>query len=81
MKTINASEFKAKCLAIIDEVAKTGEPYTILKRGHAVAQVFPPAQTGEAYAQHTLVGTGKITGDIISPPLPADTWDAERGEL
>ena len=29
MKTINASEFKAKCLAILDEVAETGEVLTM----------------------------------------------------
>ena len=81
MKTISATEFKAKCLAILDEVAQTGEPYTVLKRGNAVAQVFPPVQEGETYPQHSLIGTGKITGDIITPPLPADAWDAERGEL
>jgi PHD/YefM family antitoxin component YafN of YafNO toxin-antitoxin module len=33
MRTINASEFKAKCLAILDEVAATGEMVTILKHG------------------------------------------------
>jgi prevent-host-death family protein len=42
MKTINASEFKAKCLAILDEVAETGEVLTILKHGKPVAQLVPP---------------------------------------
>jgi prevent-host-death family protein len=42
MVTINASEFKAKCLAILDEVADTGEAVMILKRGRPVAQLVPP---------------------------------------
>jgi prevent-host-death family protein len=38
---IDASEFKAKCLALPDDVALTGEPVTILKHGQPVAQVVP----------------------------------------
>lgn len=81
MKTINATEFKAKCLAIMDEVERTGEPVTILKRGKPVAQLLPPVPRETLYPQYALRGTLKILGDIIEPPLPANAWDAERGEL
>ncbi len=81
MKTINATEFKAKCLAIMDEVERTGEPVTILKRGKPVAQLLPPVSRETLYPQYALRGTLKILGDIIEPPLPANAWDAERGEL
>lgn len=80
MKTIGASEFKAKCLAILDEVNQTGEPVTILKRGKPVAQLLPPVPQSGVYPQYALRGTGEIVGDVILPPLPADAWDAERGE-
>ncbi|HEY4824081.1 MAG TPA: type II toxin-antitoxin system Phd/YefM family antitoxin [Solirubrobacteraceae bacterium] len=40
-RTISASEFKAKCLAMLDEVAATGEEIVVTKRGHAVARVSP----------------------------------------
>ena len=80
MKTINASEFKAKCLAILDEVKQTGETVTILKRGEPVAQLVPSVPR-ETYPQDTLKGTVKILGDIIEPPLPSEAWDAERGEF
>ena len=80
MKTINASEFKAKCLAILDEVKQTGETVTILKRGEPVAQLVPSVPR-ETYPQDTLKGTVKILGDIIEPPLPPEAWDAERGEF
>ncbi len=81
MKTINAAEFKAKCLAILDEVDRTGEPITILKRGKPVARLVPPVPREAVYPQTTLLGSGKIIGDILEPPLPVDSWDAERGEL
>ena len=41
MTTYKASEFKAKCLKIMDEVAKTGEREVITKRGVPVAELIP----------------------------------------
>ncbi|MFI5001277.1 MAG: type II toxin-antitoxin system Phd/YefM family antitoxin, partial [Reyranellales bacterium] len=38
-RKINASTFKAQCLALIDEVAESGEPITITKRGKAKVQI------------------------------------------
>ena len=40
-RTIKASEFKAKCLALLDEVERTGETLVITKKGKPVAQVTP----------------------------------------
>ena len=80
MRTMNASEFKAKCLKVLDEVARTGESLTILKRGMPVARLVPPTPEEAEYAQGTLVGTGRILGDVISPVVPAEDWDAVRGD-
>ncbi|HXV60171.1 MAG TPA: type II toxin-antitoxin system Phd/YefM family antitoxin, partial [Vicinamibacteria bacterium] len=57
MKTLSSSEFKAKCPAILDEVARTGEPVTILKRGKPVAQLVPPVPRSEGYPQEQIIGT------------------------
>ncbi len=81
MKTISATEFKAKCLAIMDEIQRTGEPVTVLKRGKPVVEVSPPPKISEQYPQYRLQGSVEILGDIVEPPLPADVWDANRGEL
>ena len=40
---MNASDFKAKCLAIIDEVGNTGDRIVISKRGKPVAELVPVA--------------------------------------
>ena len=50
-RTIPASEFKAKCLALLDEVAETGETIIVTKRGKPVARVEPPE------APRSLAGT------------------------
>jgi prevent-host-death family protein len=79
MKTINASEFKAKCLAILDEVAETGEVLTILKHGKPVAQLVPPVPRSAGFPQEALSGTVELLDDIVEPVIPADAWEAERG--
>ena len=40
-KTIKASEFKAKCLQLMDEVAATGEEIVITKNGRPVSKLMP----------------------------------------
>jgi prevent-host-death family protein len=75
MQTIGASEFKAKCLALLDRVAETGEPLVVLKRGKPVARVVP-AVVEEDLPQTGLKGTVEVLGDIVSPALPESDWDA-----
>lgn len=79
MRTMNASEFKAKCLAILDEVAETGLGLTILKHGKPVAQLIPLASSSGGFPQDSLEGTVEILGDLIAPVLSADSWEAEGG--
>ncbi len=81
MRSLSASEFKAKCLSILDEVAATGEPVLISKRGRPVAQLFPAASLEEGYPQHALRGTVRIVGNIVEPTTSSEDWEAERGEF
>lgn len=41
MRTMTAAKFRATCLAVMDEVAKTREPVEITKRGRPVARLAP----------------------------------------
>jgi prevent-host-death family protein len=43
-RTVSASQFKAQCLAMLDEVAATGEEIVVTKRGHAVARVLAASE-------------------------------------
>lgn len=78
MLTYTATEFKARCLAILDEVNATGEAVSITKRGRPVARVLPAARPAEGYPQDKLRGTGKILGDIVGSICPEEEWDACR---
>jgi prevent-host-death family protein len=70
---IKASEFKAKCLALMDEVARTGASVVITKNGKAVAELVPHRpvkRNARGILKHDLF----ITGDILSP-IDVE-WDA-----
>jgi len=74
MQTIKASEFKAKCLALMDEVARTGEPLLITKNGKPVAELRPHAGKRAASPFGLHKGSLVIKGDIISPL--DEEWEA-----
>ncbi len=81
MKTITASEFKAKCLKFVDQVAQTGETLVITKNGRPTAELGPVKELGPIKKRvDSLFGLHKgqihIKGDIVSP-LDVE-WDAER---
>ncbi len=75
MRTIKASDFKARCLKLMDEVAATGEPLVITKNGKPVAQLAPVGPARKSiWGLHK--GQIEILGDIIEP---VDVeWEADR---
>src|SRR5262245_39771312 len=74
-RKINAAAFKARCLALIDEVAESGEPITITKRGKAKVQVVAVREKPKTLWGATK-GTFKILGDIVGPI--DDDYDEDR---
>ena len=68
LKTIPAGEFKARCLALLDEVAETGKQLVVTKRGKPVARVVPVAEPPG------LLHSVKKEKDLISPI--GEKWDA-----
>lgn len=75
MHTVKASEFKAKCLALMDQVARTGEPILVTKNGKPVAELRPAGNRPRSpFGVHK--GLVRITGDIISP-LEAE-WETMK---
>jgi prevent-host-death family protein len=75
MKTIKASEFKAKCLALMDEVAETREPIVITKKGKPIARLTPYERRPKSLFG-VMKGQIKVLGDIVSP-IEVD-WEANR---
>ena len=76
-RVIKASEFKAKCLKLMDEVAESGEEIVITKNGRPVSRLLPYRRRPK-----TLFGRDRdkieILGDI-GEPINVE-WDAETGK-
>jgi prevent-host-death family protein len=74
-RKINAAAFKARCLKLIDEVAESGEPITVTKRGKAKVQIIAVREKPKTLWGATK-GTFKIVGDIVGPI--DDDYDEDR---
>ena len=75
MEIVTASDFKARCLAILDRVQKTGERIVISKRGLPVAELGPATKTNEKYPQFDLKNSLTVLGDIVGPAVPEHLWE------
>jgi len=73
MKTMAAGSFKAKCLAVMDEVQAKRETVVITKRGKPVAKLVPVnAERDDIY--NFMAGTGTVTGDVVAPAISGKEW-------
>ena len=79
MKDVPISEFKAKCLGLIDKVQKTREPLRITRHGRPVAEVVPAGPDRKRKFLGDMIGTAKIVGDIVSPIIDLTEIEAYRG--
>jgi len=76
---ITAAEFKAKCLRLMDEVAKRRTPLVITKRGKPIAKLVP-VEDEPIDPFGCMEGTVKILGDIISP-IEEDEWTGDANNI
>ena len=79
MEEIAISQFKAKCLAILERVEKTKQPIRITRHGKPVADVVPATPTVDRAALFgSMRDSIKILGDIVSPVIDLDEIEAFR---
>jgi prevent-host-death family protein len=77
MQEVAISEFKAKCLSLLEEVSKTKTPLRVTRRGKAIADVIPASsETEERSWIGSMSDTIEIVGDIVSPVIDAETIEA-----
>ena len=71
---VPATEFKAKCLAYLDQVEQTHASITLTKHGRAVAKLVP-IDDAEPAVLGRLAGTVHIQGDIVGSL--GERWEAD----
>ena len=78
MREVAISEFKAKCLALLDQVQKTKKPILITRFGKPLAEVIPPTQKPSADWIGSMRDRIEILGDIVSPANDPKEWEVLR---
>jgi prevent-host-death family protein len=79
MDEVSISEFKAKCLALLEQVRKTKKPLRITRHGKPVADVVPAVPIVDRAALFgSMRNSIKILGDIVSPVIDIDEIEALR---
>jgi prevent-host-death family protein len=78
IKEVAISEFKAKCLALLDEVEKTKQPLRVTRHGKPIAEVMPPTPVNNANWIGSMKDTMQIFGDIVSPASDPEDWEVLR---
>ena len=77
MEEVSISEFKAKCLALLEQVRKTKKPLRVTRFGQPVAEVVPPSPVaGGPEWLGSMATVTHISGDIVSPVVDEDDLEA-----
>ena len=72
-RSIPASKFKARCLALLDEVAEKRQPLVVTKRGKPVARVVPVEEP------RSLIGSVTFLVDDDELAHAGMQWDIADG--
>jgi prevent-host-death family protein len=76
MERVPISKFKATCLALLDQVKRTGRPILVTRRGEPIAQIQPPPPPQRpASWLGSFRDSGRIVGDIVSPAGEEEMWE------
>ena len=77
-RVVTATELKAKCLALLDEVDDRGDTIIVTKRGRPVAALEPVKKKPWKSPRGAWVGKVEIVGDIVNFDS-SSLWDGLRG--
>lgn len=67
---VSAADFKANCLALMDEVRENGTEFVITKHNQPVARLVPLVEEAGTRFIGRGAGVIAVTGDIIAPTAP-----------
>ena len=76
-RLVTATELKAKCLALLDEVDDKGDTITVTKRGRPVATLQPVKKKLWKSPKGAWIGKVQIVGDIVNFDT-SHLWDSLR---
>ena len=79
MQEITSSEFKTKCLAVLERVRSTKKPIRVARFEKPFAEVVPPTSVqGRSSWIGSMKHSFEIVGDIVSPANDEIEWEVLR---
>ncbi|MBZ5621994.1 MAG: type II toxin-antitoxin system prevent-host-death family antitoxin [Acidobacteriia bacterium] len=76
-RVVSATEFKAKCLALLDEIGNEGGTITVTKRGRPLVMVGPVRKRQWPSTEGLWKGKVEIPEEQLTADLSA-RWDVLR---
>jgi prevent-host-death family protein len=73
---LSATEFKATCLKVMEDVRKSRRPVIVSKRGKPLVKIVPVDGKPRVPLFGYMKGTLQIVGDIVGPD--PENWESER---
>ncbi len=73
--SVPVSKFKAQCLAVLEEVRRTGKPLRVARFGKPMVDILPATVSAPPSWLGLLEGQGEILGDIVEPIVAAGEWE------
>src|SRR5687767_14776090 len=80
MTKVPATEFKARCLELMDRVAERRETYVITKHGKPVAKLVPVERKPDEPLFGRLRHMVDEVGDILGPAVALEAWETLKGD-
>jgi len=78
MEKIAISKFKATCLAVLEQVRKTGKPVRVTRFGQPMADIVPPSPPERPSDWFgAMAASTKITGDLVVASGELEDWEVE----
>lgn len=74
---VSVTEFKAKCLALLDDVSTTGDTITVTKRGKPLATVSPAKAKPYKSSKGIWKGKIHIPDDVLMDDT-SELWEVVR---
>ena len=71
---MSISDFKAKCISVLKEVEKSGEPVVITLRGRPMARVEPFVDDSKGKRLGVLKGHMRIRRNLVNADTTSD-WE------
>jgi prevent-host-death family protein len=74
VREIAISQFKATCLAVLEDVRRTRRPVRVTRFGKPVAEVVPPNVSPKQSWLGCMRDSLEISGDIVQPVRAFERW-------